>query len=111
MAELVARTSLPRPTIHRVLNTLIEHGWIRRDEASARFNLAMGLAALGYFAISRNPIEQIATTHLSVLAEQLNQVVYMGVRPASTWCASAVMKARRKYRSDKGVSACAALSA
>lgn len=80
LTELVARTSLPRPTIHRVLNTLIEHGWVRRDEASARFNLAMGLAALGYSAISRNPIEQIATTHLSVLAEQLNQVVYMGVR-------------------------------
>lgn len=80
LAELVARTSLPRPTIHRVLNTLIEHGWVYRDEASARFNLAMGLAALGYSAISRNPIEQIATTHLSVLAEELNQVVYMGVR-------------------------------
>ena len=28
----------------------------------------------------RNPIENIATTHLSILAEQLNQVVYLGVR-------------------------------
>ncbi|PKO85048.1 MAG: transcriptional regulator [Betaproteobacteria bacterium HGW-Betaproteobacteria-12] len=80
LTELVARTSLPRPTIHRVLKTLIDHGWVIRDETSARFNLAMGLAALGYSAISRNPIEKIATTHLSVLAEQLNQVVYMGVR-------------------------------
>lgn len=80
LTELVARTSLPRPTIHRILDMLIEHGWVVRDEASARFNLASGLAALGYSAISRNPIERIATTRLSVLAEQLNQVVYLGMR-------------------------------
>lgn len=80
LTELVARTSLPRPTIHRVLDMLIEHGWVIRDETSARFNLAMGLAALGYSAISRNPIERTAATHLSVLAEKLNQVVYLGVR-------------------------------
>jgi DNA-binding IclR family transcriptional regulator len=80
LSELVARTSLPRPTIYRVLDTLIEHGWVKRDEISARYNLALGLAALGYSAISRNPIENIATTHLSILAEQLNQVVYLGVR-------------------------------
>ncbi|MDP2248499.1 MAG: IclR family transcriptional regulator [Nitrosomonadales bacterium] len=80
LTELVARTALPRPTIHRVLDRLIAQGWVSRDDGSARFNLAMGLAALGYSAISRNPIERMAVTHLSVLAEKLNQVVYLGVR-------------------------------
>lgn len=80
LTELVARTALPRPTIHRVLDTLIALGWVIRDSASARFNLGTELAALGYSAISRNPIERIAATHLSQLAENLNQVVYLGVR-------------------------------
>lgn len=80
LTELVSRTALPRPTIHRVLDMLIAHGWVIRDETSARFNLASGLAALGYSAIGRNPIERIAATPLSVLAEELNQVVYLGVR-------------------------------
>ncbi|MDP3578036.1 helix-turn-helix domain-containing protein, partial [Methyloversatilis sp.] len=39
MIELVARTGLPRPTIHRVLDTLIDMGWVERDPVTLRFNL------------------------------------------------------------------------
>ncbi len=80
LIELVAKTGLPRPTIHRILDMLISHGWVMRDETTARFNLALGFAALGYSAICRNPIERVANTHLSRLAEKINQVVYLGVR-------------------------------
>lgn len=80
LTELVARTNLPRPTIHRVLGTLIDIGWVTRDSETTRFNLGIDLAALGFTAISRNPIEQIAATPLSILAEQLDQLVYLGIR-------------------------------
>jgi DNA-binding IclR family transcriptional regulator len=80
LTELVARTGLPRPTIHRVLNTLIELGWVERDQVTMRFNLGDDLAALGYTAISRHPIERIAATELAALADRLGQVVYLCVR-------------------------------
>ena len=80
LTELVARTALPRPTIHRVMDMLMAIGWVQRDEATARFNLGFDLAALGFSAISRHPIERIAATELSTLAESLDQVVYLGVR-------------------------------
>ncbi|HEU4708356.1 MAG TPA: IclR family transcriptional regulator [Methylophilaceae bacterium] len=80
LTELVARTSLPRPTIHRVLNSLMELGWVVRDTETARFNLGMDLAALGYTAISRNPLERIASLELSRLADEIEQVVYLGIR-------------------------------
>ncbi len=80
LTHLVAKTALPRPTIHRVLDMLMELGWVVRDIETARFNLGGNLAALGYCAISRNPLERIASSHLSPLAEELNQVVYLGVR-------------------------------
>lgn len=80
LTELVIRTALPRSTIHRVLDMLIEVGWVVRDEKTARFNLGLDLAALGYSAILRNPIERIASAELSNLAEDLKQVVYLGVR-------------------------------
>lgn len=80
LTELVARTGLPRPTIHRVLDTLIDLGWVQRDPQTTRFNLGADLAALGYTAISRHPIERIAATELSALAERLEQVVYIGIR-------------------------------
>jgi DNA-binding IclR family transcriptional regulator len=80
LTELVTRTGLPRPTIHRVLDMLIDMGWVIRDADTARFNLGLDLAALGYSAILRNPIERIASPVLSLLAEDLQQVVYLGVR-------------------------------
>lgn len=80
LTELVTRTGLPRPTIHRVLAMLMDIGWVVRDEETTRFNLGLDLAALGYSAILRNPIERLASTELSTLAEDLKQVVYLGVR-------------------------------
>jgi DNA-binding IclR family transcriptional regulator len=80
LTELVARTGLPRPTIHRVLDMLMALGWVERDAQTARFNLGADLAALGYSAITRHPLERIASTELSRLAEDLHQVVYLGVR-------------------------------
>ena len=80
LTELVARTNLPRPTIHRVLNMLIEIGWIERDALSTRFKLGVELAGLGYTAITHNPLERIANVELSKLANTINQVVYLGIR-------------------------------
>jgi len=80
MTDLVARTSLPRPTVYRVLEMLMMLGWVSRDAKTRRFNLGADLAALGYSAISRHPLERSAAGTLSALAEKINQVVYMSVR-------------------------------
>lgn len=80
LTELVARTGLPRPTIHRVLDMLIQLGWVERHAETARYSLGAELAALGYTAIAHHPLERIAGTELSMLAEKLHQVVYLGVR-------------------------------
>lgn len=80
LTELVAKTRLPRSTICRVLDNLIAIGWVVRDEKMPRFNLGLDLTALGYTAIARNPIEQIASTTLKTLARRLNQIVYLGIK-------------------------------
>lgn len=80
LTELVARTGLPRATIHRVLDMLMVMGWVERDPVTQRFNLGRDLAALGYSAISRQPVERVAATELSALAEELEQVVFLNIR-------------------------------
>jgi DNA-binding IclR family transcriptional regulator len=80
LTELVARTGLPRPTIHRVLDMLMDMGWVERDAATMRFNLGRDLAALGHSAISRQPVERVAAGELSALAQELEQVVFLQVR-------------------------------
>ena len=80
LTELVARSGLPRSTIYRVLDALMALGWVERDVQTARYNLGEDLAALGHSAIGRHPIERVAATTLSQLAENLNQLVYLGIR-------------------------------
>jgi DNA-binding IclR family transcriptional regulator len=80
ITEIVARTSIPRPTVHRILEMLIELDWVKRDPQTSRYNFAQELAALGYSAITRNPIERLATTQLDKLANKLGQVVYLNIR-------------------------------
>lgn len=80
LTELIARGSLPRTTVVRTIDALMELGWVIKDTQTNRFNLGHDLAALGYSAIARNPLERIAETELSLLAERLNQVVYLAIR-------------------------------
>lgn len=80
LKRLVSRTKLPRSTIHRILDNLIEIGWVTRGADSHYFNLDIGLAALGHSAIARNPIEKVANTHLTILAKELGLAVYLSVR-------------------------------
>jgi DNA-binding IclR family transcriptional regulator len=80
LTELVARTGLPRTTVVRVLEILLNLGWVTRDVETTRYNLGIDLAGLGYSAITRNPIERLTATELSKLAERLDQVVYLIIR-------------------------------
>lgn len=80
LTEIINREALPRTTVVRTLEALIALGWVVKDNASGRFNLGPDLAALGYSAIARNPLEKVAENALRALADQLGQVVYLSVR-------------------------------
>lgn len=56
LADLVAATQLPRPTVHRVLDMLGEIGWVERDAVSRRFFLWQQIHALCIVAAARHPI-------------------------------------------------------
>jgi DNA-binding IclR family transcriptional regulator len=80
LTELIGRTGLPRTTIMRTLEGLIELGWVEQIGDELRFNLGLELTGLAYSAMARNPLERIAATELSKLAEKLKQVVYLSIR-------------------------------
>jgi DNA-binding IclR family transcriptional regulator len=80
LTELVARTGLPRPTIHRVLATLLEIGWVERDAGTKRFHLGAEFLTLGIVASARHPIERVAASELGSLAQEIDQTVYLIVR-------------------------------
>lgn len=102
LCQLVARTSLPRPTIHRVLSTLITLGWVFKDSDSGRYNLGIDLSALGVSAVARNPIEKIASPYLERLVQDINQVVYLNIRTGLDMVCVGRYANRDQVHSDKG---------
>lgn len=102
LTELVARTGLPRPTIHRVLDTLIRMAWVHRDPHTARYNLGRDLAAIGYSAISRYPVEHSAAPILSQLASEVDRVVYLNVRSGLDMICIGRYESRTPDNRDRG---------
>jgi DNA-binding IclR family transcriptional regulator len=80
LKDLVGATGLPRPTIHRVTQMLIDVGWLERDRENRRFFLGREVHSLGLVAALRHPIERIAAAELARLAHETGQTIYMLTR-------------------------------
>lgn len=80
LPDLVQRTRLPRPTIHRVCHMLEETGWLERDGATGRFYLGADLALLGHVAQLHHPVADLVEPHLTELSRATGQTFYYVVR-------------------------------
>jgi DNA-binding IclR family transcriptional regulator len=80
LVDLVARTTVPRPTIYRVLEVLLEAGWVERDPLTHRFHLGAEIVPLGMVAAQRHPIARLAATELARVASEIEHPVYLSVR-------------------------------
>ncbi|MEY2959130.1 MAG: hypothetical protein RLZZ01_1698 [Actinomycetota bacterium] len=72
-------TGLPRATAHRLAVALEAHGLLRRD-VEGRFDLGVGLAALGRVAAERFPLDEIARPILGALRDDTGESVQLFVR-------------------------------
>jgi DNA-binding IclR family transcriptional regulator len=79
LIELQSRTGLPRATVHRLAGALEHHGLLRRDEAG-RYELGLGLVALGQAAAERYPLVEVARTALGRLNAETGESVQFFVR-------------------------------
>lgn len=78
MAELVRSSGLPRSTLHRVSQMLVDAEWLERDEAG-RFFLGRELHAIGLAAAMHHPIERLAAPCLLDLKREVGQTIYLSV--------------------------------
>lgn len=78
LAELVRRTALPKPTVHRVAGELVAHRLLSKDENGYR--LSGRLFELGMRASRERTIMEVATPYLQDLYERTHETVHLGVR-------------------------------
>ncbi|MEV0599947.1 IclR family transcriptional regulator [Streptomyces sp. NPDC050315] len=77
LTEVVRRSGLPRSSVHRILDQLVQLGWLERDGRDYR--LGMGMLELGAMAAHHNRLRRAALPHLHALHEKTGHVVHLAV--------------------------------
>lgn len=77
-AELAARTELSRPTVSRLVNTLLVLGYMKRD-ADGRFRLGVRVLTLAYPLLAAHRVRQLARPMMREFAEQAGGAVSIGI--------------------------------
>ncbi|WP_280218221.1 IclR family transcriptional regulator [Nocardia neocaledoniensis] len=77
LAEVVARTGLPRSTAHRMLDRLVQLRWLRREGRS--YSLGIRLMELGSLAVHQNRVHAASVEHLQQLYRATGMVVHLAV--------------------------------
>lgn len=78
--ELADDTGLPRPTVTRLLQSLVALGFVRHDPARRKYGLAAAALSLGYAAVADAAIHDIAGAEMAKLAGATDTCVLLGTR-------------------------------
>jgi len=77
LAELASRTAIPKSTVHRLTNVLVEQRLLRRTDAG--FGLGIRLFELGELVGERRDLRDAALPFLEELFELTHEIVHLGV--------------------------------
>jgi len=76
--ELSNRTGIPRPTVSRLTHTLTRLGYLRYSEQLEKYQLGVGVLALGYRYLSSVGVRDVARPYMQALADQTDCLVALG---------------------------------
>lgn len=77
---VASATGLTRPTVHRILTSLAEDGFLDQDPATGRWFLGPELYLLGAVAAERYDVSAPAREAVRVLAERTGESAFLSVR-------------------------------
>lgn len=69
---LAARVGLPRPTVSRLLQSLVQDGYVHYSERRRQYRLGLGVVALGQTATGASGAAQLVQPYLRYLADTFN---------------------------------------
>jgi DNA-binding IclR family transcriptional regulator len=80
LVDLQRGTGLERPTVHRLLQSLVAEKLLWQDSKTRRYFLGHGLYELGLAAIPKAPLRDLAHPFLARLAELTEETVFLTER-------------------------------
>ncbi len=79
-ADIAASLGLARPTVHRILQCLMDQGWVMRQADSKRYLLGHGLFELGLTAATQFRFRDICQPSLDRIARRTGHVSFLTIR-------------------------------
>jgi IclR family KDG regulon transcriptional repressor len=79
LAEICARVDIPKTTVFRYLQTLVESGFVNYNPSTDKYSLGLKLWSLGQVAWSRTRLHELAREHMQRLREEFDETVNLGV--------------------------------
>lgn len=80
VAELSTATDLDRAVLYRLLDTLVDSGFVVRDVETRRFHLGVALVELGARASRGLEVRRLALPGMRALMDQVKEAVCLAVR-------------------------------
>ena len=77
VSELSRTLDINKSTLHGILNTLVHHSWLERDELSKTYRLGFGLYALGNRAGAQVDLLAIAHPFITQLAHEVQETIML----------------------------------
>ncbi len=75
--ELKAKTGINSTTIHRILNTLVDLGYVRQNKETEKYALTYKLTALGNVVSENNSVIAIIHPYLEELSNRFGETVHL----------------------------------
>lgn len=77
LTEISTKIKLHKSTVHRLLGTLIQRGYVEQNEETNKYKLTLKLFELGNKLVEKMDILPIAKPYLKRLGENTNEVVHL----------------------------------
>lgn len=79
LKDICACTGLARPTVYRLVKTLIDANYLARDSRTSNYHLGTGLLKTAYLMFSHSEIIRAARPFMEELATKTNESTTLGV--------------------------------
>lgn len=80
LVDLERMSGLNRPTVHRLLKTLVQEEAVEQDPETRRYLIGQEVTLLGLARTRRFPLLTLADPYLSELADQVGDTVFLSIR-------------------------------
>ena len=98
LQDLAARAGLVKSSVHRILHSLKEHGYIEQDGSGGNYRLGIQFLVLASGLAARTELVNFAHPYLRELRETFNESVYLAILRAGRGVFVDVQEAHRDFR-------------